>query len=496
MCYAQRMKQYFLSKSKFIAGLQCPKRLWLKTHDPEVIEQKDLSTDLNIMSGNEIGEMARIQFPGEFIDYEDGLSSALEQTQRLVSDISVKTIHEATFKFDNVLVRVDLLERVGNKWNLTEVKGSTSVKPHHIPDAAIQAWVLTGAGLELNEVRLMHVNNQFIYQGDGNYQGLLISENITEQIAPWFSVINIKKQSMIEMLNEGMPEISMGDHCYDPYECEFCPFCMPDDLPEYPVSILPNLREPLRSQLAEKYSDVREIPETELSNANHLRVLQATRSGEEHLRPEELAPIKELGWPMYYLDFETIGLAVPRWKGTRPYMQVPFQWSCHIHHQDGRLEHAEFLDTSGDDPRRTCAEGLINTITGDGVILAYNAGFEKRVIRELAGSFPDISDQLLALNKRFVDLLPITRAAYYHPSQKGSWSIKAVLPALVPDLDYSQLEGVHHGGEAQEAWMAAIGADMALKKEIDNQLLAYCKLDTLAMVKIVESLLRKDESNE
>jgi len=225
---------------------------------------------------------------------------------------------------------------------------------------------------------------------------------------------------------------------------------------------------------------------------NHLRVWRATCNGAVEFDGAEIKQLKELPWPRYYLDFETIGLAVPRWKGVRPYMQVPFQWSCHIHHKDRQIEHTEFLDVSGYDPRRACAESLVRNIGREGVLIAYNAGFERRVIRELAEQFPDLSKSLLDMNERFVDLLPITRNAYYHPSQMGSWSIKSVLPALVPELSYSALEGVQDGGDAQLAWIQAANAEPTERNRIAGQLLEYCKLDTLAMVKIVDELLVMD----
>jgi len=239
------------------------------------------------------------------------------------------------------------------------------------------------------------------------------------------------------------------------------------------------------------YSDIRDIPDGVLTNKNHQRVWRATTANKEEVNLTEISAIKDWGWPRYYIDFETINFAVPRWEGVNPYSQVPFQWSCHIHHADGEMSHIEFLDVTGGDPRRSCAEALVKHIGQKGILIAYNAGFEKRVIRELAQMYPDLSGALLEMNERFVDLLPITRAGYYHPSQKGSWSIKAVLPALVPELNYSDLDGVQDGGDAQIAWVEAAAEKDEKRARIANQLLEYCKLDTWAMVKIVEVLESK-----
>jgi len=488
------MKKTYLSKSRFTAGLQCPKRLYLTVHPPEIPEEEDGGDCLPILNGYAVGDMACKLYPGVMVEFDSGLYAAIKETTRLVADEQVQRIHEATFSFDNVLVRVDLLERTDAGWILTEVKAATSVKPYYLNDAAIQAWVVQGCGLKLAAVRLMHVNNQFVYQGDGQYDGLLHAEGISDIVYARMDSIGAQKDAFIEMLAGDMPDIEMGEQCYSPFECDFCAFCQPDDLPEYPLNALPRMHAPRREALqASGYVDVRDIPDGVLQNPNHQRVWRATCANKEEVDIDELAVLHEWGWPRYYLDFETIGLAVPRWKGVRPYVQVPFQWSCHIHHEDGRMEHVEFLDVSGDDPRRACAEGLVKHIGADGILIAYNAGFEKRVIRELATMFPDLSDVLLEMNERFVDLLPITRKAYYHPSQKGSWSIKAVLPALVPELNYADLDGVQNGGDAQLAWIQAASADPQHRKEIADHLLDYCKLDTLAMVKIVDALLERDE---
>jgi len=480
-----------LSKSKFIAGLQCTKRLYLTVFKPEGYES-DGDEGLPMINGYAVGEVACKLYPGVMVEYDSGFSTAIEETARLVADETVKRIHEATFSFENVLVRVDLLERSSEGWILTEVKGATSVKDYYHNDVAVQAWVLQGCGLKLASMQLMHVNNKFTYQGDEDYEGLLTSVDISKPVLALIEGIGTQKDSFMKMLGGDVPKIEMGGQCYSPFECEFCSLCQPKDLPEYPVSILPRSNAKKRQALIDKgYIDVRDIPDGVLENPNHQRVWRATCAGKEEVDTAELAALEALPWPRYYIDFETIALAVPRWKGVRPYMQVPFQWSCHIHHKDGRMEHVEFLDVTGADPRRPCAESLVKHIGKEGVLIAYNAPFEKRVIRELAEMYPDLADDLLEMNERFFDLLPITRNGYYHPSQKGSWSIKAVLPALVPELNYSALEGVQNGGDAQLAWIEAERADASERGWIANQLLEYCKLDTLAMVRIMDALLER-----
>jgi len=483
-----------LSKSRFMAGFQCLKRLHLIVHPAEINEQESRELNLQLFNGYEVGDMACQLYPGEMVEYNQGLTSALKRTTELIANKAVLRINEATFSYGNILVRVDLLERTEPGWILTEVKASTSVKAHYINDVAVQAWVLQGCGLNVCSVNLMHVNNRFIYQGDGDYRGVLCSQDISADVFKRRPIIDEKRTEVVQMLSSDLPDISVGDHCHSPYSCEFLSICHTEKQPEYPVSVLPRSNIKLRKALNDAgYQDVRDIPDGVFTNKNHLRVWRATIAGKEELISSELEPMKAWGWPRYYLDFETIGLAVPRWKGVTPFSQTPFQWSCHIHYENGNMEHVEFLDVTGGDPRRECAELLVKHIGKSGILIAYNAGFEKRVIRELAKLYPDLSGALLEMNQRFVDLLPITRAAYYHPSQKGSWSIKAVLPALVPELNYADLDGVQNGGDAQLAWINAAKETDTKRAEIANQLLAYCKLDTWAMVKIVEALLEKRE---
>ena len=484
-------KEYYLSKSRFMAGLRCPKALYLNVHSPELLNDAH-EISLSIINGNAIGAMACQLFPGVMVKHEEGLSAAITQTERLIVDDAVTRIHEATFSYDNVLVRVDLLERTDMGWSVTEVKGSTSVNEHHINDAAIQAWVLKECGLKIVSINLMYVNDKFVYQGKSDYQNLLCSQDISDEVFESLNSIRNKKQALMGVLEDDTPDIEIGSQCYSPFDCEFISTCQSANVAEYPISILPRINKGRVKVLSDAgYNDVREIPKGILTNANHQRVWRATCTGEEEVDVSELRSINEWGWPRYYIDFETIALAVPIWEGVKPYMQVPFQWSCHIHYPNGRVEHVKFLDVTGNDPRRACAESLVSQIGKEGVLIAYNAGFEKGVIRHLADLCPDLSESLTEMNQRFVDLLQIIRDGYYHPSQYGSWSIKAVLPTLVPELSYSDLDSVQNGSDAQLAWIQASESSAEKRDEIGNQLLEYCKLDTWAMVKIVEALKEK-----
>jgi hypothetical protein len=236
----------------------------------------------------------------------------------------------------------------------------------------------------------------------------------------------------------------------------------------------------------EGIDDIRQIPEGYLTSDNHERVRRITVSGQCELLPEAGEYLRDLPYPRYFLDFETIQFAVPIWAGTRPYQQVPFQWSCHIENSPGEISHDWFLDTTGRAPIRPLAEKLIAILGGSSPIFSYGA-YEKTVINSLIAMFPDLAKNLGGLLDRIVDLLPLTRRHYYHPQMKGSWGLKTVLPTVAPDLDYESLDEVQDGGTAQLAYAEVIdpATTKSRRQELTERLLEYCKMDTLALVKLV-----------
>jgi len=259
---------------------------------------------------------------------------------------------------------------------------------------------------------------------------------------------------------------------------------------QYPIEILPYVKgnNTVAQLQADGYKDLRSVPADRLSHPKHIKVHTATLSGKAILEPEAVTKIQALPYPRYYLDFETIGFAVPIWAGTRPYKQLPFQWSCHIEQADGTISHQEFLDVSGNDPREMFAKTLVEAVGEKGPVIVYNAGFEGGRIRELAQAYPELSSKLLAIIDRFFDLLPLARSYYYHPDMKGSWSIKDVLPTVAPEFNYANLE-VGSGLMAQEAYKEAIDSKTSAerKEEVRQAMLKYCEQDTIAMVKIVHA---------
>ena len=491
-------KNYKLSKSKLLSFRQCPKRLWLQTHRPELAEI-DGATLSVMASGTHAGEIFRETYPeGVLVDTDD-LVSALAMTQALIASHPYSPIFEATFQANDVLVRIDMLAPVEGGYRLVEVKSSTCVKTYHLDDATIQTWVAQNAGIPILKTEIAHIDNRFVYQGNEQYKGLFVEENIGAAVAERLPQVSHWVREAQAMLQNEEPGICAGAQCYDPFACPFVAYCHRNVVQtEFPVEILPRNNGLAANLKAAGYADLRDVPEDRLEKTIHQKVLRVTKSGIAELNSDAGRLVRALLYPRYYLDFETIAFAVPRWANTRPYQQVPFQFSCHVELAPGTVAPSSFLSTDGTDPRRAFAMAVIEAVNPEllhdlglqermpGPVLVYNAAFERKRIEELAGTFPDLADALLAINERIVDLLPITRQHYYHAQMRGSWSLKAVLPTIGAGLGYDGL-AVANGGMAQDAFLEMIDVDTESerKEALRQGLLDYCALDTHALLELV-----------
>lgn len=485
------------SKSKLMALRQCPKRLWLEMHHPELREDSAASL-ASFQVGYEVGEIAqRLYDPygtGVLIDVKtEGFNQAFARSAELLGQD--QPIFEAGFSAAGALAFADVMLPSHNKgkrvWRMVEVKSSTSVKDYHRDDIAVQAYVAKEAGVALESIALAHVDSSWVYPGDDNYQGLLKENDLTaeafsrtDEVKGW-----IAEAQSINAQTEA-PVVSVGKQCHRPYDCGFYTHCsqgLPQ--PAFPLDCLPHFSASKREKLAaEGIIDLNDVPD-EYLNEKQKRVKQHSLANTVYFDAKgAAAALANQGLPAYFLDFETIQFAVPIWKGTRPYQKITFQFSLHRIGRNGELKHSEFLDISGQNPAPAFAQALIDLCGKQGPVYVYNAGFEKSCISDLAKMYPHLSPALLAINERVVDLLPIARDYFYHPSQQGSWSIKKVLPAVVPELRYDQLDGVQDGGMAMDAFLEALHPDTQpeRKRQIENQLLEYCKLDTYAMVRLWE----------
>lgn len=492
------------SKSKLMALRQCPKRLWLEIHRPDLREDS-AATQASFNVGFQVGDIARkIYDPdacGTMIDVEiEGFNQAFERSKALMQ--TPQPLFEAGFSANGALAFADVMrpQDVDGRlvWHMVEVKSSTSVKDYHRDDVAVQSYVARSAGIPLASVALAHIDSSWTYPGDGDYCGLLKENDLTEEafaradeVESWIA----KAADIAEAESE--PTVTTGDQCWSPFECGFHGYCTRNDhKPEYPVNWLPRITSGKIKSLADQgITDMRDVPDA-LLNERQLRVKDQTLQGTVYFDSTATAgALAAYPLPAYFLDFETIQFAVPIWKGTRPYQQIPFQFSLHVLGEDGKLSQTPFLDLSGNDPSESFAKALLAACGHQGPVFVYNAGFETARIRELAERFPLLSSELMAINDRIVDLLPIAREYYYHPSQEGSWSIKKVLPAVVPELRYDALEGVQDGGMAMDAFLEAIhhSTSVGRKADIEQQLLAYCCLDTYAMVRLWQVFAGRNE---
>ncbi len=490
------MGQRNLSKSKLIAFRQCPKRLWLEVHQPELREDSK-STQAIFRTGHEVGELAqRLYDPtgqGELIDlHAEGVGPAIERSKSLL--LGNTPVFEAGFAAGGAMAFADVMLPVSQDgkaaWRMVEVKSSTSVKDYYLDDIAIQSFVARESGVRLTAVSLAHIDSSWTYKGDGDYRGLLVEKDLTQiafsrtdEVRTWIAAA----QAVVS--KEAPPDVVTGLQCTDPFPCSFSAHCHKDKPNAvFPVAWLPRIQsKTLKTFINENaVVDMCDIPQS-LLNLQQRRVRDQTVSGECYFDAVGAkCDLQPYTLPAYFLDFETIQFGVPKWAGTRPFQSLPFQFSSHRLDEQGTLVHHGFLDLSGKDPTHAFACALVETCGDFGPIFVYNLGFEGSRINELAQRFPELKTSLLAIKQRLVDLLPIAQARFYHPSQRGSWSIKKLLPAIAPKLNYQQLDGVQDGDMAMQAFLEAIeaGTTEHRKQEIHDQLQAYCALDTLAMVEI------------
>jgi len=506
-----------LTKSDLASFRQCPRRLWLEKHSPQHADAGSRDNWRRARDGLLVGEKAREALGGAVVWPQ--AQESIEKSARIALELLSKSpgmpAVEVQLLHGELAARADALIPSGAGYVLQETKASTfplkkdkttpdTVDLHLLEDVAIQVWAMKTSGLTLDRAELNLLNGQWRYPGGGDYRGLfrpfVLGKELDAHVA---EVPNWVRGAQATVQGE-MPNLSVGTHCVNPYPCPFAKYC--DSLeppgPEHPIDLLPgsagkNLARKLRD--AKGYSSILDPSPEELTGKDqdvYRRIQAAHRSGQPILEKAAGDPFKTLGWPRFYLDFEGIDLAVPIWKGVRPYEQVPFQWSCHIEDASGTFHHKEFLDVSGGDPSTKFVASLLETIPPDlaGPIFVYNKTYEDGRLRDLAIRLPQHERSLQRLRDRLVDLFPLVRSSYYHPHMRGSFSIKAVLPTIAPELDYGELEGVSDGTAAQVAYINAAldsRSSQDRKEMLENGLRQYCKQDTWAMVEVAYKLQRQ-----
>lgn len=485
-----------LSKSRIAAFEQCARRLWLQVHLPEAAAAGQDDAKQRLTAGNEVGTVARsLVTNGTLVEADPDMQAAIEHTAKLVAAAD-RPIFEATLEHDGVLVRIDILLPIKidgqQAWQLVEVKSSTSCKLYHVSDIATQLWVAERCGLKIANASVRLLNSGFVLSREGEYNNLFSDAELYDGAKE----IAVGRQALVDearmILGGEQPVRSTGAHCSSPFDCEFVAHCkeMEPEPPQWPITELPNTGKKLAAAWAERrVYDLRELPEDAPLNALHERIRCAVKSGQPYADNTAFADaVSQWAYPRTWLDFETISFAVPRWLGTQPWQAIPFQFSAHVETSDGSINHVEALDLSGNDPRPMIAEAL-SKLPGEGAVIAWNKSYEAMVLRALAKAVPQYIAALVSLADRLVDPMPLAKAHYYHPDQRGSFSIKYVLPTIAPELDYQSLE-VSDGMVAQAAYLEAIAPDCTEKRrtEIDTALRQYCGQDTWAMIVICDRL--------
>lgn len=482
-----------LSKSRFTSGLQCHKRVYLECYERELADEITEQQQAIFDSGTDVGVVARRLFPGGVLIREDYFDheGAVASTQAALAQPAVPPVYEAAFLHDGVRIRADILAPVSEgRFDLVEVKSTSKVKDEHIYDVAIQLYVLRGSGIPVRRACLCHLNTDYIYEGgEYNLNRLFRVVDVTAECSALLPEIPSLLADMRASLAAPVPPtVATGRHCTSPYQCPFYGHCHADE-PEHHISQLPRAREELLDALEDAgIRDIRAIP-AGFPGLNPLqrRVRDAVLNDRMYLDTSLRRELLLLRPPVHFLDFETFNPALPLFRGTRPYQVIPFQWSLHTLDASGRLSHREFLHDGGGDPRRAFAESLLAALGDEGRILVYS-GFEAARLRDLSFLYPELSVKLDALlDGRIVDLLQLVRSHCYHPGFHGSFSIKAVLPALVPQLGYGDLV-INDGSLASMAYAAMLKPDTTPERraEIRRNLLAYCERDTLAEVELFQ----------
>lgn len=482
-----------ISKSKYLNGLQCKKLLWYIYNEPTVIPEPDEATQAVFEQGHLVGDYAKTLFPtGVEVDHTKSFEEGLRSTKELI--LKRVPIFEAALTYKNCYARADILEPVGrDKWDLIEVKSSTDLKDVNCYDIGFQYYLYTGAGLKINKCYLMCIDNTYIRKGEIEPNKLLKKIDVTEEIKNLYSKnIETNVAEMVEAIKaKTFIEIGVGSHCNDPYDCPLIEKCW-SFLPERNVFLLYSNNKLPMALMKDGILELAKIPESFELNEKHQIQVDCEKTGKPYIDSDKIKEFLDtIQYPAYYMDFETCGSAIPLFDGSSPYQQVPFQFSVHVvKKRGGKPEHVSFLADGTNDPRPEFMAILKEVMGTKGSVIAYNAGFEMRILKQCAEVLPEYESWVESIEERIIDLLQPFRAfAYYHPKQDGSCSLKQVLPVLT-GKSYDDMEIGDGGTASAEYCRVTFTEDNQDKDKVRKLLEEYCGLDTMGMVDIVEQLYK------
>lgn len=483
-----------ITKSQFLKGIQCLKSLYLHKYQPELIPEVDESQKTLFQSGKEVGLIARGLFPGgvEIIFDPENFSKQLDQTKTGIKK-GAKILYEAAFNHNGVFIKSDILKMGTKGWELYEVKSSTKIKEEdlHFEDVAFQCYVLNGIGLPISKAHLVHINNQYEKNGDIEVEKLFTINDITKDVMGMQGKIIKQIDIQRDILKNGIPNIDIGKYCSVPYECEFRWHCW-KHIPEESVFNLRGMGIKHFDFYRQGIIHLRDIPKNVLPASAKLQLECALERKNYMDRVALKEFLKSLWYPLYFLDFETVRSPIPLFNGTRPYQQIPFQYSLHhIEKEGGNIGHYEFLASPNTDHRKPLVEKLLKEIPREACVVVYNMAFEKGVLNSLKKWFPEYEDKINHIIGNLIDLMtPFKNQTYYSWQMQGSYSMKSVLPSIVPELSYDGLK-ISDGDMAMIAYKKMCESkDQTEIENLREALLEYCRLDTLGMVKIVERIAR------
>lgn len=485
----------FLSKSRFLAGMQCELRLWYEVFARHFMQELDLATRHRLETGINVGELARKRFrKGRLIGHDhEHFPEARQETRELLQDLSIPALFEPAFQFKRVRCRVDVLQRLPEGgWRIVEVKSSTQPKFEHLQDIALQYWVLRGCNVDIRDACVLTLDSDYVRGKLLSVRKLFKEHSLWEETQEFVQYIGTNVREMKRTLAEsGPPDVRMGGHCTDPYMCPFYNHCSTKQRPlEHPVSEFYSFSR--KQELIDlKIVEIRDVPEEyPLSEVNTEIRKSVIRNRARWRSLSELTEkVRNLRRPVRHLDFETISPAVPLYEGTSPYQVIPFMFSVHSEFSNGSLHHSIYLHEEATDPRPSVTERLIEDLGERGSICMYSR-FEATQIKNLAKAYPDLEPDLLRLLDRLVDILPYVRHHYYHPEFRGSFSLKSVCPVLGKS-DYSDLE-IDDGSLASIAYLDALETNDSSERDRTFQhLRAYCGRDTLATHEILIRLRQR-----
>ena len=480
----------YLSKSKYCNAVQCKKMLWLNEYKPE---EKESLNESVLENGTQVGELAKNLF-GFHIDvsFNENLKQMIDDTKSLLY-LDKVVITEASFEYDNNFCSVDILKKNKSDFEIYEVKSSTEVKDIYKEDISYQYYILNNLGYNVTKASIVYINSQYERNKELNLKELFNIEDVTEYVKEKLENIKLNIKEINNYMNQKRePDELLGIHCVKPYNCPFFKYCT-KGLGNQNVFTLKGINNNKKFELYNKgIFEYEELLKIKISDKIKQQIEFELYDEEDYIDKTKIKEfLDKLTYPLYFLDFETFQMSIPLYDKTRPYMQIPFQYSLHYIIND-ELKHKEFLSEPDIDPRRKLAESLVKDIPKDVCVLAYNMAFEKMVIKELAILYEDLSDHLMNIYKNIKDLMiPFKDRYYYSKNMHGIYSIKYVLPALYPNdpsLDYKNLDLVHNGSEAMNMFANMCNLDKDKQKELKNSLLKYCELDTYAMVKIFYKL--------